>query len=54
VKSIHDGGQASRFMKLPRPHRFAKRGRARAHRRRQCQTLGDRQVLKIINGGWFM
>ena len=28
--------------------------RAKAHRRRQCQTLGDRQVLKIINGGWFM
>ena len=40
-KSIHDVGQASRIMMLTRPHRFAKRGRAKAHRRRQCQTLED-------------
>src|SRR5690606_11689679 len=41
----------SRIMKRTRPHRFAKRGHAKAQRRRQCQTLYD--IPKIIGGNYM-
>ena len=38
--------QASRIMKYTRPHRFAKRGRARAHRRQEpADVIGN--ALKL-------